>query len=330
MTPDRGPPQADDEDRTRWARVGGLLANDEVVTVDRLHLLSASVGNDEATAALYWRLRQSACHGPLVRAVERGDCPGIDVAPYVLIVPGAFHRHHAGTGADGRKVLAAAVTLGWKAEVLPVGSLSPMDANAAALVDRLHELGERPVLIVSLSKGSADVAIALRRAEATTAFANVVGWLGLSGLVLGTPLVDWLRRQWWRMPGVRLLLWWMGLRLAEVAELSHGAGGRLHEPPTLPPHVRAIHVIGFPCRKHLRHPWAGRGYERLLPLGPNDGGGILLGDVERLTGTVYPVWGVDHYLSPAWDFTPSLTSLLCHAAVSQTAPTATPAIKSST
>ena len=44
-----------------------------------------------------------------------------------------------------------------------------------------------------------------------------------------------------------------------------------------PAHVRVVHVCGFPLQRHLTHPWAARGYSRLSPLGPNDGGGILLG-----------------------------------------------------
>lgn len=328
--PDDGPPNADAQDRDllHRAALDPALADVPIVTPEHLRALALARGEDDALAAMYWRLRQSDRHGPLIRAVEAGTPPAVDTPPHLLIVPGAFHLHHPGTGADGRRIVAAAAELGWACEVLAVGSLSPLAANADALVRRLNALQGKPVLIVSLSKGSADVATALARPDASGAFAHVVGWLSLSGLVFGTPLVDWLTRQRCRMPGVRLLLWWKGLRFAELEELRHGPGGRLHEPPSLPPHLRAIHVVGFPCRRHLRHPWAGRGHARLSPLGPNDGGGFLLGDVERLPGTVFPVWGVDHYLTPAWDFSPTLMSLLRHAAKSHTTASAIPATRS--
>jgi hypothetical protein len=65
--------------------------------------------------------------------------------------------------------------------------------------------------------------------------------------------------------------------------------------------LTAIHVVGFPLREHLSSAWAQRGHARLAVLGPNDGGGILLADAIAREGLVYPVWGADHYLRPAWD-----------------------------
>jgi hypothetical protein len=56
--------------------------------------------------------------------------------------------------------------------------------------------------------------------------------------------------------------------------------------------------VGFPLAQHLTNALARRCYRRVRHLGPNDGAGILLGDVCRLPGHVYPVWGADHYLRP--------------------------------
>jgi hypothetical protein len=80
-----------------------------------------------------------------------------------------------------------------------------------------------------------------------------------------------------------------------------------------------IHILGFPLRRHLAHPWAPRAYERLAPLGPNDGGGFLLGEVAQLPGTVLPVWGADHYLQPAWDAVPLLRQVLAEAMAPESA-----------
>ena len=55
---------------------------------------------------------------------------------------------------------------------------------------------------------------------------------------------------------------------------------------------------------------ARRSHSRLAALGPSDGGGTLLGDVARLPGRVYPVWGCDHYLNPDWDLAPLISRLL--------------------
>jgi hypothetical protein len=88
-------------------------------------------------------------------------------------------------------------------------------------------------------------------------------------------------------------------------------GGALLDPPLkLPPGLTAVHVVGFPLRRHLSCRWARRGYRRLEPLGPSDGGGILLADAASRPGVVYPVWGADHYLRLGSRLRPLLGQLL--------------------
>ncbi len=325
------PAGADADDHALWHRIkaDNPLASVSIVTPADLRALAEARGTDYATAALYLRLREVSRHRSFIADIDSAtDMPG-GLPAHMLIVPGAFHHHHRGTGADGGRVMAVANELGRSSEVVPVGSLSSLAANAETLIAHLLASPRERIVLVSLSKGSADVAVAMAHPRATEAFARVVAWVSLSGLTFGTPLIDWLQRQWWRMPAVHGLLWWKGLRFAPLAELRRDANGPLGQPPVLPSHLAAVHVIGFPRMKHLRHPWAPRGHRRLLPLGPNDGGGILLGDVERLPGWVYPVWGADHYLDPPADFSPVLRRILLHAATSQTAASATPAIRSS-
>ncbi len=156
-------------------------------------------------------------------------------------------------------------------------------------------------MLVSLSKGGADVKCALGMPEAGAAFANIATWIGFSGLVEGTPLIAWLRRRplrWW---GVRLLLWLRRHPGGALHDLRQGAGAPLARWAKLPEHLRIVHVCGVPLRTHLQHRWAPRAYDRLAPLGPNDGGAILLGDLTNVPGILCPVWGADHYLQPSWD-----------------------------
>lgn len=296
--------------------------------IARLAGIARTSGIDYATALLYDAIRRSPAFVEDFAAIESNDLPPVD-GVHLLLVPGAFHRHHSNTGADGRRIIAFAQSLGWSAEALEIGSLAPARENADAFLRTLlARPRKRNVVLVSLSKGSADVAVALRDERADEAFDRVRGWVSFSGLVHGTPLIDWLRRQRLRMLGVRLLLWIKGLRFDPLDELRHGSGTMLDAPVRWPGHVRAVQVVGFPLRRHLRHPWAPRGYERLSPLGPNDGGGILLGDVTRWPALVYPVWGADHYLQPMWDASAVLRNILLHAAMSHTTASAMPAARS--
>jgi hypothetical protein len=283
---------------------------------------------DRATTALYESVRSSPRHGPLIRVIESDDPFHVEGArPRIVVMPGAFHEQHAHTGADGRRIFELAQQLGWVAEKVAVPSLGSMVNNAAALVEFLARRREKwdgePVILVSLSKGAADVRAALERPDAASELRDVRTWINISGIITGTPLIAWLRARPIRCLGVRLLLRYRGQRWAELDELRHGPGSPLSRPLALPPTMRAIHIAGFPNVRDLSNNWARRGHARLAPLGPNDGGGILLRDLVDLPGQLYPVRGADHYLTPPWDIRPLLLRILLAAA---SAPACSPAL----
>jgi hypothetical protein len=274
---------------------------------------------DRATTALYESVRSSPRHGPFIRVIESADPLNVEgPSPCIVVMPGAFHEQHAHTGADGRRIFELAQQLGWAAEKVAVPSLGSMVNNAAALVAFLARRREKwaggPVILVSLSKGAADVRAALERPDAASELRDVRTWVNISGIVTGTPLIAWLRARPIRCLGVRLLLRYRGQRWSELDELRHGPGSPLSRPLVLPPTMRAIHISGFPNVRDLSNDWARRGHARLAPLGPNDGGGILLRDLVDLPGQLYPVRGADHYLTPRWDIRPLLLRILLAAA----------------
>jgi hypothetical protein len=270
---------------------------------------------DAATAELYEQVRASPRHRDFIRRIESDLPVKFDGrAPRLVVMPGAFHAQHANTGADGRRVLELAAQLGWPAEVVPAPSLGSLSGNADVLAEVLRRRGGEPIILVSLSKGGADVRTAMDRPAAAGEFRDVRAWVNISGIVTGTALVGWLRARPLRCWGVRLLLRCRGQRWAQVEELRRGAGAPLARPIRLPPHVRAIHIAGFPRVGDLTNDWARRGHARLAPLGPNDGGGILLRDLLELPGEVFPVRGADHYLNPSWDIRPLLRRVLLDAA----------------
>ena len=304
----------DEEDQSLIARAGPALAGGEV-TDERVRALAEAGGVDFATAALYHRVRSDACLADFLTRIESGDAlfPPREL-PRVVVMPGAFAREYPHTGADGSRVFDLATQLGWPAERVEVPSLSPMAENAAALARVLARDRARPTVVVSLSKGGADVRAALERPGAAEEWRGVRAWVSLSGIVMGTPLVEWLRARPLRCTGVRLLLRLRRQRFAVLDELRRGPGAPLDRPIVVPPGLRIVHVAAFPLQKYLGDAWARRGHARLAPLGPNDGGGILLIDVARLPGDLYPVWGADHYLRPSWDINPLLVNILLDAA----------------
>ena len=141
--------------------------------------------------------------------------------------------------------------------------------------------------------------MALSRPDAPEAFRSVRTWLDLSGLLDGTPLVQWILARPLRTLWYRAILSSRGYDFRIARELTTESGGPLDFRTRLPPHLQAIHVRGFPLKRHLTNGLARRCFRRLGHLGPNDGGGIVLGELRHLPGLVYPVWGADHYLRPA-------------------------------
>ncbi len=261
---------------------------------------------DAATLALYDRVR--ARHAAFVARIDAG-VPRPAGPAHVVVVPGAFHTRHRHTGADGQRVFDLAADLGWTAERAAVPDLGTLAANATVLLDLLARRRDRPVILVSLSKGGADVRTALATTGAD--LGDVCGWLNLSGLLTGTPLLAWLRGRPLRFWGARALLAIQRQPFAPLHELRDGPAAPLAGPVVLPPGVRATHVVGFPTVATLSHPWARRAHARLAPLGPSDGGGLMLAGVLDLPGDVYPVPAADHYLRPARDVRPLLRNLLC-------------------
>ena len=258
-------------------------------------------GLDFATALLYDRVLKSPEHRPFFQQVNTGNRRVCGNPPLVGIIPGAFYLEHKNTGADGARLATVLNSINCRVEIVAVESFGSLAKNAAIIADWLSHQGEHRVALISLSKGSADLKIALGLPNAAELFRKVETWVSVSGLPEGTPLVAWLRRQPLRRLGVRLLLRLRGQRYSVVEELRQEPDGPLATWPSLPRHLRVIHVVSFPLRRHLAHPWAARAFKRVTPLGPNDGGGFLLANVVYLKGAVFPVWGADHYLQPAWD-----------------------------
>jgi hypothetical protein len=291
-----------DDGRLLAAAADWLASRDEL-NVDLLSRLAAEQGIDFATAVAYHHVCNSPKHGEFIRRIEAMDdseasslCPpGFRVA----IVPGAFYREHPHTGANGRLLVEELSRLGYAVEVLPLASFGRLADGAAQLRQWLSRQNGQPLVLVALSKGGSEVKLAL--AQGHDAFKNVIAWIDLSGILEGTALVDWLYRHPFRYLVARCILWWRNYPATGLEDLRRGTQTPLAAPLELPEWLTAIHVVGFPLKAYLCCPWAERAHARLEPLGPNDGGGILLGDAIARAGLVYPVWGADHYLRPAWD-----------------------------
>ncbi len=266
------------------------------VTVER--------GIDYATALLYDRLIHSEKHWPAIECLNhlRGAPPNASALAGVTcaVAPGAFYREFPHTGADGQILREAAEQFGCRTTLIPSSSTGTLRENAQAILRWLDEHRNEPVILASVSKGGSDVKTALAMKGAQETFRHVLAWVNVCGILDGSPMVNWLLVRPLRLAFYRLLFGWRGYNFDVIRDLRYGAGAPLDSPLRLPPHLRAIHVIGFPLTAHMTNRLSRTLRQRIAPLGPNDGS-VMLADVCGWPGVVYPVWGADHYLRPSWE-----------------------------
>ncbi len=258
---------------------------------------------------LYDAVRASPLHGPFIRAVDaaprRPRAVGDDTI--IAIAPAALYKVYRRSGADGRRVREAALALGLPVETIPLEPMGALAQNAAILLRWLGDSPHRSVILVSLSKGSSDVKKAL--SIDGDAFRRVSAWISIGGLLEGTPLVPWLLSNERFPMAFRALNRIRGVSLRFLEEVDRRAGGPLDFDLTLPAHLRLVHLLGFALEEHATN-WLSRLlYRRLAAHGPNDGF-MLLGDLWRWPGLVYPLWGADHYFRTRQDPRPLLERLL--------------------
>lgn len=267
------------------------------LSTERLRELTEQHGIDSATALLYERILHTEPHSGWNRRLAAWTNAGSNDLPRLpatlVIVPGAFWREYPATGAGGESLEEPARRLGMEVERVPVASQGRLDENAQTILAWLRRSRAEHVVLVSLSKGGADVRAALATPGAREAFARVRAWVDLSGIVSGTPMVEWFAAR-----PLRRLLLGLVLRLK-----GHDPGflTELGRPravfPEVPEDLRILHLAGLALRRHCTTSKSRRWWKRLASGGPTDGV-VRLADVTALPGIVVPIWGADHYLRP--------------------------------
>jgi hypothetical protein len=264
----------------------------EHCTRELLGDLAVRHGIDFATTLFYDRIRRAPQNRALVDALDgAGSAPAIGRARgRVLIVPALFYRERPEIGGDGAVVQRAALEAGLDVDVLPTPSAGTAHENAAVLRTMLPDYVTESTVVVSLSKGAADTRLALESMPSLPR--GLRAWVIVSGLVHGTPAIDWMLARWWRRLALRYLLARGGAppALAEEFTTQSSLSRRASAPAGLP----VFNLIGCPLSHHLTTRFGRMRHQQMAHLGPNDGL-TLLRDAIVEPGLVYPVWGTDHY-----------------------------------
>lgn len=282
---------------------------------DRIREITLAHGLDHATDVLYHAVLNAARGAEAIqfidRQIERSSAEEKAATQSNLqmaIVPGFLYREYPSSGADGRMLVEAAEKRGWAWERIPVASTGRLQDNAETIIRWLKQHGDRPTVLASISKGSSDVAAALRHPDAADAFANVVGWVNVCGIIHGSPVVDAILKKRLATLGFRTLFLLRRWCFRSVTDLGYH-GGPLRNGFALPKGMKAVHAIGFPMEADMVHSRLRKFRQLVGGQGPNDGA-ILLMDTIHAPGVVYPVRGADHYMRPRHKVQPILDGLL--------------------
>jgi len=215
----------------------------------------------------------------------------------VIIVPGALYVERPDVGGDGRLVREIAASFGLSSDIVPLHSTGGAIENAHLLQSWLGSHSHEKIILVSLSKGGAEVKLAFSAPEAAALFRPVVAWINVGGTLNGSPIANWIASSPFRSWLVRLQYRCRRRDFRFITDLCHGKDCPLGSAFQPPPNLKMISVVGFPLRRHLTTLFSRFCHRTLARWGPNDGT-ILLSDLLDWPEDIYPVWGADHYFRP--------------------------------
>jgi len=214
-------------------------------------------------------------------------------ATKIILIPGMFYKEHGDIGGDGSLVRSIAEKFGFETELVDLYSRGSVSDNKKIIIQKLLANQHKNVWLVSLSKGSTEVRVALEELRGNNLTNNIKGWISIVGLTKGTPHADKKLRN-----RITKVVWYLTLKVLgvdhAVTEEISSKNKFLQKNMLIDSHIEVIHIAGFPLPSHVE-PLLVKRYKALAEFGPNDGI-ILLQDLLYIPGNVYPVWGVDHFL----------------------------------
>jgi hypothetical protein len=258
---------------------------------ERLRHITRERGAEAAADALFDAVERYNGARPPVLASPCGEPRETLGNARMLVVPAALYRERPGYGGDGRLIRKVAAKFGVASELVAVSSVGGVEANAGTIRRELERRLREPTILVSLSKGSADLRLALESLDRPLEAPWV--WIQICGLPRGTPYADVIHESRVRRILFGRFLARHGGSLAIVEEMRASAGRRLARPIAIPREIHVVNVVAFPRRREVA--WHAKSrFRALSKYGPNDAGGLIL-DSLVLPGAIYAVRGADHF-----------------------------------
>ncbi|HVH92291.1 MAG TPA: hypothetical protein VM783_12995, partial [Candidatus Acidoferrum sp.] len=215
---------------------------------------------------------------------SRAKLPAVAIDYEVLVVPIYLYKRLIGSGADLAAPRAALEKVGLTCHFVETQDDGAVEANADLVADaiRARMQSGRRLIVISASKSSPEVALALTRLE-TTETRHIAAWINVAGVLQGTPLADeHLFQELEFLVGE--------VDVAGEESLTTQRGRRRFDSFHIPKHVLVVNYLGIPVTGTISF-CGRRTFNSLRKHGPNDGvsllsdmiipGGVTLADLEN-------------------------------------------------
>jgi len=268
---------------------------DDHQAVDIFYELNANHGTNLATAAFFEFIKAHKVHGEFIDKVDSSPVNSLQAtsdAPHIVIVPGMFAVKKPEIGGDGALLIDIAKSLGLTVSTAPTHDRASLKQNATILHDYLSTRNTDPFWLVSISRGSADVKAMLHQFPNAQYLNHLSQWISVSGILSGTPLTKRINNERANALFLRTLARMGGISTELPAELGENQPHWTYNTDKNTFGVTLVTPISLDW--HVTRAVQPR-YNRLKHLGPNDGI-ILLPELLKQRGRIYPIWGADHML----------------------------------
>jgi len=247
-------------------------------------------GIDKATLLIYQWLREYQ-HRDFITMID--GFPSIakkcQSSSKLLIMPGMFHKEYPELGGDGKIIQSITQRFGFDSEIVASKSTGDLEENADILRQSIRQSQNRALWLISISKGSAETGLCLKQLQQEDKN-RIRGWISLCGIVNGSPIAD-VRL---RYPGkliIKLYTWLLSANYRALEQMR--TSNPVWQQNLSDFDGDLVHVQPMPVASYV-HAKLIKRYRQIAHLGPNDGT-ILLDDLLKRRGHIYPLWGVDHF-----------------------------------
>lgn len=212
-----------------------------------------------------------------------------------LVVPSYLYKRNLASGAALAGPREALGKVGLPCYFVETKDDGTVESNAELVMSAIRaRAGDgRRLIVISASKSSPEVALALTKLDAAET-RHVAAWINAVGALKGTPLIDDNV-----LPELEYLVG--KVDPAGTASMMTAASRRRFESFRVPDDIFIVNLIGIPLSGSVGFR-AGRGYFPMRKHGPNDGM-VLLADTIYPGGVTLAQVGSDHFLMYNLDIT---------------------------